>query len=152
MTEQEIRELLLVVLEYSYEHDDWSHPLDDALAGVTAEQASWRPGGDAMGIWDIVLHLAVWNENIIERIKTGEKVRPKEGAWPPRPDVARESDWDSAKSRLRASLDLLRSFIESVPLEKVHASPYGIGDLATRPLHMAYHIGQIVKIRECQGW
>jgi hypothetical protein len=152
MTEQEIRDLLLINFEYSHQHDDWVYPLADALDGITAEQAAWKPGPGLMGIWDIVLHVAAWNENIIERIETGQKARPSEGAWPPKPDSLTEANWEAAKTRLWASIAALRKLIETVPFEKVHSSPYGFGDLVCRFSHMAYHGGQIVKIRECQGW
>lgn len=152
MNEQQIRELLAVAFEYSYLHEDWSNPLDQTLEGITAEQAAWRASPESMGIWDMVLHLAAWNENIIERIQTGENTHPTEGAWPPKPDVPDEHEWEAAKARLLASLDGVKNLIQTAPFEKIQSSPYGFPDLACRCLHMAYHIGQIVKIREIQGW
>ena len=150
--DQELRNLLLVAFEYTYLHEDWSHPLDEALAGLTVEQAAWRPGGKEMGIWDMVLHLAVWNENIIERIETGQNAHPAEGAWPPIPEAKGEADWEVGKARLWASLDSLKNLLETAPFEKIRSSPYGFPDLVCRFTHIAYHIGQIVKIREIQGF
>lgn len=152
MTEQEVLDLLLVTFEYTHTHDDWSNPLAETLEGITAEQAAWRPGPELMGIWDIVLHVATWNDNIIERIETGQNAHPKEGAWPPKPDVLDEAEWSKAKERLFESVATLTKFIETVSFDKIQASPYGFPDLMCRFTHMAYHIGQIVKIRECQGW
>ena len=34
------------------------------------------------------------------------------------------------------------------PLDKINASPYGLGDLICRFTHNGYHLGQISKIRE----
>lgn len=152
MTEQELRDLILTTFEYTYLHDDWSHPLAEVLAGITPDQAAWRPGPDLMGIWDMVLHLTVWNDNIIERIQTGQMTHPSEGAWPPKPVDLDEANWDAAKSDLWASTERLKDLIQTVPFEKIRASPYSFADLACRFTHMAYHIGQIVKLRECQGW
>lgn len=152
MTEQEVRDLLRVGLDYSYLHDDWSEPLTQALEGINAEQAAWRPGPELMGIWDIALHLAVWNENIVERIETGERAHPREGAWPPRTESLGEADWEAAKSRLWHSIEALGNLIDNVPFDKIRSSPYGFGDFTCRFTHLAYHIGQIVKIRECNGW
>src|SRR6185369_15078626 len=98
MTDQETRELLSTAFEYSYLHDDWVYPLSDGLEGISAEQAAWRPGPELMGIWDIVLHVAVWNENIIERIETGEKARPSEGAWPARAPSLTDEEWERARA------------------------------------------------------
>ena len=85
MDEQALRRDVLIAFEYSYQHDDWVYPLADALAGITVDEAVWTPGPDVKGIWDIVLHMAVWTENIVERMRSGERVRPAEGAWPPLP-------------------------------------------------------------------
>ena len=148
MNEEDLRKLLLIGFEYSYLHDDWVNPLKVALAGLTAEQVRWRPD-EGMGIWDIVLHLAVWNENIVARVSSGEAVRPEEGAWPPLPAVTDEVAWVGAKKRLWDSLDSVRSMIEATPVPKLLAAPYGPGDLLCRFIHMGYHIGQITKMREC---
>ena len=147
MEDQEFKDVILTALEYSYLHDDWVNPLSEALDGVSAEGAVWRPGPESKGIWDIVLHLAVWNENIIERMLTGEKCRPAEGAWPAPPDVPDEAAWDAAKQRLWDSLEALRQYIEANPLDEMQG-PYGMGDLFCRFIHNAYHIGQITKARE----
>ncbi len=153
LDDQELRELIRINFEYSYLHDDWVFPLEDALEGLTAEQAAWRPPSEeAMGIWDIVLHLATWNRNIIERIETGENAHPTGGAWPARPEELGEREWDGAKAELWDSIAALKGLIESGAMEKIKESPYGFADLLCRFTHMAYHSGQIVKIRECQGW
>jgi hypothetical protein len=152
MREQETRDLLLMGLEYAYLHSDWTCPLREAMDGLTAEQAGWRPGPGEMGVWDIVLHLTVWNDNIVERIESGLSVRPKEGAWPPLPDEKGESQWEDAKAGLWRSIASLTELVETVPFERVRASPYGFPDLLCRFTHIAYHIGQITKIRECRRW
>lgn len=153
MDEQTLRQTILTAFEYAYMHEDWVNPLDDALVGVTAEQAAWRPpGSEDMGIWDIVLHVAVWNENIVERIETGQNTHPTEGAWPARAAVLDDAAWEAAKQRLRDSLDSVHRLIETVPFEKIDQSPYGLPDLMCRFNHVAYHLGQITKIRECRGF
>src|SRR5438132_4786492 len=41
----------------------WHGPvLDDALAGISAEQAAAHPVAGAHSIWEIVLHVAAWAE------------------------------------------------------------------------------------------
>lgn len=149
MNEEELKKLLMIGFEYSFLHEDWVEPLEDSLAGVTARQARWRPGPEDMGIWDIVLHLAVWNENIVERVATGQVGRPAEGAWPPVPVDGGEEEWEFARARLRKSFEDVRMMIETTPVSKIEASPYGTGDLLCRFIHAGYHIGQIVKMREC---
>ncbi len=148
MDEDAFKRDILTAFEYSYVHDDWVFPLADALAGLTAEEATWRPGPDFKGIWDIVLHMAVWTENIIQRMQRGEPVRPEEGAWPKLPDKPDEQSWAAAQRRLWNSLSALQSYMEANPLDSLSGSPYGLGDLFCRFIHNAYHIGQISKMRE----
>ena len=148
MTEPEIRREIALGFEYSYRHDDWVAPLDEALEGLTADGAAWSPRPDVPSIWAIVLHLAVWNENIVERVRTGEKAHPVEGAWPLLPDRRDEAAWESAKRRLDAALASVQALIEEAPLDTLQASPYGIADLLCRLTHNGYHLGQITKLRE----
>lgn len=148
MEEQDVRRLLVTTLEYAYLYDDWVFPLGEALEGLTPVQAAWRPSPDAKGIWDIVLHVAVWNENIVERIESGEGVRPQEGAWPELPEVRTEEDWQIATNRLWKSIYKLKEVLTSAPFELIENSPWGFPDLMCRIIHVAYHVGQIAKIRE----
>jgi hypothetical protein len=151
MDKQAVRRDVLIAFEYSYQHDDWVNPLADALAGVTAAEAAWRPGPGGKGIWDIVLHMAVWTENIVARMRSGEAVRPAEGAWPPPPAVPDEAAWEAAQRRLWDALAALQAFIETNTLDALAGSPYGLGDLFCRFIHNAYHIGQITKLRELRA-
>jgi hypothetical protein len=151
MDEQAMKRNVLVAFEYSYQHDDWVNPLAEALAGVTAAEAAWRPGPKGKGIWDIVLHMANWTENIVERMRSGEKARPAEGAWPPPPAVPDEAAWEAAQRRLWDALAALRAYIETHSLDELAGSPYGLGDLFCRFIHNAYHIGQITKMRELRA-
>ena len=148
MDEHTIKSDILTAYEYSYIHDDWVYPLTDALAGVTAAEAAWRPGPELKGIWDIVLHMAVWTENIIERMQTREAARPAEGAWPLPPPVPDEGAWQRDQKRLWSALAALHRYIKAHPLDELAAGPYGLGDLLCRFIHNGYHIGQITKMRE----
>lgn len=148
MEDADVRTILKTALEYSYLHESWVNPLTEALDRVTFEQALQVPGPDANCIWSIVLHLAVWNENLVERVRTGEKSRPVEGAWPPLPETPTEEQWEKVKQQLWDSISALGKLIDVEPLVKIEASPYGIPDLICRPIHMAYHIGQITAIKD----
>lgn len=146
MDDEALRRQLLTGLEYCHLHASWVTPLEEALSGLTAEQATRRSDQDSKSIWEIVLHLTVWNENIVERVQSGEPVRPRED-WPGPPEVADEAAWESAKGRLRDSLALVRRLIETEPMAKLAGPPYGLADLLCRFTHTAYHIGQITKMR-----
>lgn len=148
MDDADVRTVLKTAHEYSYLHEEWVNPLAEALEGITLEKALVKPGPDTNCIWSIVLHMAVWNENMVERVLTGEKSRPVEGAWPQLPALPDEKEWEKAKQRLWDSISALGKMIDEEPLDKIEASPYGIPDLICRPIHMAYHIGQITAIKD----
>jgi hypothetical protein len=148
VTDQEVRSDVLVAFEYSYQHEEWVNPLEEALAGIGVKEALWKPIPDAKTIWEIVLHLAVWNENIVERIHTSAHTHPSEGAWPALPKVKDKRAWEAAQKRLWESLASVRSTIEHTSLDHIRSSPFGLGDLFCRFTHNAYHLGQITKMRE----
>ncbi len=120
---QAVKRDLLLAFEYAHNEQDWVFPLTDALAGVTVQEALWKPDVNDPGqrcIWQIVMHMSVWTENIVERM--GQRMRneppgePQEGAWPPLPDTLDEVAWEASKQRLWKSLAALRAHIETTPL------------------------------------
>lgn len=147
---------LLIAFEYSYLHDDWVTPLEEALDGVTAAEAAWNPGPDIPSIWQIVLHMTAWTDNIVQRMAQRRRGmppgRPAEGAWPPCPAVQDEPAWETAKAGLWDALARLRADLEATPLaDQLDHGTWGysqLADLLCRFSHNAYHIGQITKLRQ----
>jgi len=151
MTEAEIKDALLLAYEYCYRHDEWVESAESTLMGLSATDALRRPAATSKCIWEIVLHVAVWNENIVERTKTGEKTRPAEGAWPKLPGTTDDQAWETAKTRLTRSLASIEKMMRDASLDELNGGPYGLADLLCRFFHVAYHLGQIVKLREFRG-
>lgn len=144
MTEAEIKREIAVAFEYAYRHEDWVEPLQSALAELDAERAARRFGPEDRSVGDIVLHLALWNENIVARIQRGDRSHPEE-SWPA--PAEGEVAWEAAQERLRASYAAVIATIEATPLDRL-AGGYGLADLLCRLVHCGYHLGQIVKMRE----
>ena len=66
-------ERILDQLKRAYEGDAWHGPsVREALAGVTAQQAHARPLTNAHSIWELVHHIAVW-ENVGRRRLEGDR-------------------------------------------------------------------------------
>lgn len=96
-------------MERAFEGDAWHGPsLSDILAGVSAEQAAARPVVAAHSIWEIVVHMTVWQRTVRERLQ-GAPTRslPDEEDWPPIEDVTAEA-WAAALGELRSEYELLR--------------------------------------------
>lgn len=147
MTDVEVKDSLSLAFEYCYLHDEWVTSLGEALAGIGIMEAMHRPTPESKCIWEIVLHVAVWNENIIQRMKA-DQARPAEGAWPALPERLGEESWNEAKSRLWKSLQSIADALRDSTLDELNGGPYGLPDLLCRFFHVAYHLGQISKQRE----
>lgn len=153
---------VLIAFEYAHNEEDWVTPLADALDGVTAKDALWKPDlndPEQKCTWQIILHMTVWTENIVERMaqRMHEEPmgRPAEGAWPSLPEVTDEATWSRDKQRLWNALTALRTHIETTPpaalLDQGAVGYSQLADLLCRLIHNAYHIGQITKMCECHA-
>jgi uncharacterized damage-inducible protein DinB len=108
-----------------YEGDDkgeaWHGPaLKPLLKDVTAEQAGRSPNMGAHSIFQLVLHLAYWEEIILRRLQ-GEIVDAPLNSpddWPANRKLA-DSDWKAALSRLEKSQAALRKAVENCSDEKL---------------------------------
>lgn len=92
-----------------YEEDwQWQPSLSKAIEGLTAAQATWKPGPERHSIWQIVRHLILWKRAVLE-------------AWngnPPEGEELGAKDWqdvsgtDAAWQRDRQTLlDISEEFL-----------------------------------------
>jgi len=142
--------LVLALLNEAYEEKTWHGPnLKQALKGVTARQAAWRPGPGRHNIWELALHAAYWKYTVRRRIK-GEKrgsftlkgsnffARPQKGKL-------NENAWRADKELLEhehvALVKTIRKAVSALEGAKVPKSFYGIA------FHDVYHAGQIRLLR-----
>ena len=150
-----VRQDVLIAIEYSHDQDDWVTPLAEALDGVPVEDAVWKPvipSDKVRSIWEIVLHMAVWTENMVVRMHDDPRAHPDEGAWPSMPADRSEEAWEASKARLLEAVESLRREVKSADMA-VLTKPIGDGgnlleDILCRTIHNAYHIGQIIKMKQ----
>jgi hypothetical protein len=60
------KDLLLHHLEHTFQREAWQPALAMAVQGLTAAQASWKPGSDRHSIWQIVRHVTHWKRATFE--------------------------------------------------------------------------------------
>jgi hypothetical protein len=144
------QELLLRLLDEAYQKKTWHGPnLRQAIRGVSAQQAAWRPGAGRHNIWEETLHAAYWKYAVRRRIEGGKRgsfvlkgsnffSRPEKGK-------ANEVAWRADKELLEREHRALRQAIERVlgtpREEKLLRQIYGVA------LHDVYHAGQIRLLR-----
>ncbi|MBW5447061.1 DinB family protein [Cohnella sp. CFH 77786] len=150
-------ELLVQGWEFCYDKEDWYPPLQDALKGVSASQAAWKPEGSAVNsIWENVNHLLFYKERLLARW-TGEETAYPEGVT--NDDTfavpsAEEADWQETLARLervhRGIGEKLAALSEeeldeAIPGRKLEGWAHSL------IRHDAYHTGQIVMLCKLQG-
>jgi uncharacterized damage-inducible protein DinB len=147
-------------LRRAYDGDAWHGPsLVQILQGIDAAQAAATPLPGARSIWETLLHVTAWTDEIRERIRGKTPGEPEAGDWPP---VGPRTDraWQDAQARLRASIEQLEQAMQSFPdarLEETVGPPardqaQGTGvDTYTilhgQVQHLVYHTAQIASFR-----
>jgi uncharacterized damage-inducible protein DinB len=124
----------------------------EALAGLTATQAAWKPAPNCNSIWQIVDHLAaskVWQIDMLEK---GQAASP---VWTqPEGD---EGDWQAAVAQLQDTHARLKITLGQVPEQDLLTIPvpeWGktqLELLLSLAAHEAYHGGQIDYLKGLQA-
>ncbi len=139
-------------LERAFEGRAWSGPaLREVLEGVTPERAAARPIPGAHTIWELVLHVAAW-EDVVRRRLSGETVDLTEEENFPGVLDASARAWKSALAKLEAGNHALRGAIArydsarlDAPLDRQRSTAYVLMHGAIQ--HDLYHAGQIALLR-----
>jgi uncharacterized damage-inducible protein DinB len=148
-------ERILDQLRRAYEGEAWHGPsVREALAGVTAEQAHARPLAGAHTIWELVQHIAVW-EDVGRRRLEGDRAAIEISSpedWPPADDKS-EAAWEQAQAALdrrhqtfvKAISGVSQSRLDEPILEglsSVYVTLHGVIQ------HDLYHAGQIAILKK----
>jgi len=143
---------LVVALREIHGDDAWHGPgFRKTLTGVNASKAFARPIADYRSIWELVLHVAKWEEVFCLRLEGQSIIEPAEGDWPPVTDQS-ESAWqDSLKYADEAHDRLIQivSNLKQADLErKVTGKDYTVAYMLHGIIrHHVYHIGQIALLK-----
>jgi len=108
----------------------WGPSTQHVLRGVTARQAAHRPLPEAHTIWEIALHMASWNREVLRRLRTGICRDPEEGDWPAQPTPT-EENWRSTCDRLEQSFRDLLAEVTAFPADRLNEV---LGEARDRPL------------------
>ena len=146
---------ILDQLKRAYEGNAWHGPsIKELLNGVTGEQAHARPLRNAHSIWELVHHIAVW-EDVGRRRLEGDPAEvpissPED--WPPTEDAS-DAAWEKAKAALERGHQALVAAISRVvetrldqPIlegkSTVYVTLHGVIQ------HDLYHAGQIAILKK----
>ena len=141
----------------SHNGDAWHGPsLSEILEGVTAKQAAAHPVKDAHSIWELVLHIAIWQKHVLDRVERGGMAEvPDELDWP-QVGATTDAAWKAALADLKQQTEALARAVEKLDDAKLN-SPVGGKDydfhymLDSVPHHNLYHAGQIALLKKAKS-
>ena len=154
---------LIDQLTRAHNGDPWhGSPVMEILKGVTPEQAARRPPNGAHSIWELVLHMTGWRNEVARRAKGGPAAEPDGGDYPDvgAPTVER---WKNALDALDLSHAQLVTVVQGMsdddllkPTNDPRNRPLGTGVSYYELLHGivqhdAYHAGQIAILKKVLG-
>lgn len=147
-------------LEREHEGDPWhGSPLREILSGIDAQQAARTPVHGAHSIWELVLHVTGWKNEVARRVAGAPAGLPAEGDWPAVGEPSEER-WQAALRRLEEAHRGLMAAIEELPEARLFEPT---NDPRNRPLgagvsyyvllhgivqHDVYHSGQIALLKK----
>jgi hypothetical protein len=149
-----IRALLARSLGWSDAHVAF----DDAVAGLEPALRGIRPPGLPHSPWELLEHIRITQRDILEfceREDYAEKSWPAD-YWPASPEPPSASAWEESIEAYRRDRSALQQLAERPAVDLESAIPHGDGQTYARELilttdHTAYHVGQLVLVRQALG-
>jgi uncharacterized damage-inducible protein DinB len=146
-----------------FSDDPWHGPSTlSLLEDLTAREAAKHAVPGAHSVWEIVLHMISWHNEVRRRLSGNPPAMPEEGDWP-RIGKVSEAAWRRDLERLGASLTELLNTLDGLREEDLDRIGGGLSDrdpalgtgVTLRAManglvqHNAYHSGQIALLRKC---
>lgn len=142
-----LRSILLEQLRTTHNEKDWFVPINVAVEGLTAEQASWKDGSGNHSVGQLTNHLLFWNRRELAKFKG----QPEEKFSGKNDETFNNFDskkWSDTVKQLDQVMIELEKLVETVDDKKLQAMASEIAHIGA---HNAYHVGQIIFVRKLQG-
>jgi uncharacterized damage-inducible protein DinB len=143
-------------LRRAFEGDAWHGPsMLELLKDVDAVSAAARPVANVHSIWELVLHVAVWDDAALQRL-AGEQTQPTGVANFPVVPKPTQAAWGKAVAHAKRTHDRLIKTVAALPESRLrdrvpgkeydfYFMLYGIAQ------HELYHAGQIAILKKAQS-
>jgi uncharacterized damage-inducible protein DinB len=141
----------------AFEGDAWhGDSLVEILADVDAAAAAARPLPNAHSIWELVLHIAAWDDAVRRRTVTGKAVRLTDAENFPKVKDTSAPAWrkavEWAKQSHNALVNAVAEFPDSRLLEQVPGKTESYDNFfymfSGIVQHELYHAGQIALLKK----
>ncbi len=140
-------------LRRAFDGSAWHGPaLLELLKDVDAATAAGKPLADVHSIWELVLHIAVWDDAGLRRL-SGAKWQPVGSADFPRVIAATDGAWRKAVAATRRTHETLVKTVAALPesrlWERVPGKRYDFYHMLNGiAQHELYHAGQIAILKK----
>ncbi|MBI3568687.1 MAG: DinB family protein [Gemmatimonadetes bacterium] len=129
------------------------------LDGITAADAAARPVPGVHNIWESVLHLVAWTDEVAHRVQGEMAKEPARGDWPAMPEPANDEAWKRTLAELGAARQAVLDALDHSHEEDLHLAVKESGNephtqrtrvqtLAGLAEHDVYHFGQIALLKK----
>jgi uncharacterized damage-inducible protein DinB len=142
-------------LRRAFEGDAWHGPaLLELLRDVDASTAVARPLPDVHRIWELLLHIAAWDDAAIKRL-AGQKWQPTGTANFPSVPKPTGAAWRKAIAQAKRTHNELVKKVEALPdsrlTERVPGKRYNFHFMLHGVVqHELYHAGQIAILKKAR--
>jgi len=142
-----LKSILLEQLRTTHNDKDWFVPANVAVAGITAEQASWTDGKGNHSIGQLAYHLIFWNRQELAKFK-GQTPEKFSGDNNETFNAFDAKKWDATVKELDQVMTDWEKAVETADDDQLQKFSSMIAHVGT---HNAYHVGQMVYMRRLQG-
>lgn len=153
-SEKAVRSLLLEQLEGKNAHVDFNQ----AVQGLTYKQAGIRVEGVPHTIWELIEHIRIAQDDILEFSKNPDYEAPvwPDEYWPADSKPRSKEQFEKSIGAIQKGIKEMKELVRNPQNNLQKLLSYGDGQTLFREAmlivdHNAYHIGQIVLIRRLLG-
>jgi uncharacterized damage-inducible protein DinB len=131
---------------------------DRAVKKLPFDRAGVRPAELPHSAWELLEHIRIAQNDILRFSQGPDHVSPEwpEGYWPASPAPESEAQWKKSVSAIRRDLNAFERLLGERAGQLDKPFPWGQGQTLLREAlliadHNAYHLGQIVLVRQLLG-
>jgi hypothetical protein len=152
--EKALRQMLGKLLDWEGAHVGF----EAAVAGIPPKRRGAQPPGAPHSPWQIVEHLRITQFDILDFCVNPDYEERKwpDDYWPPSATPPSRAAWDESLAQFLRDRRALQKLVADPKVGLTARIPHGSGQTYLRELvlvadHTAYHVGQLVLVRQLLG-
>ena len=149
-----LRNQLLELLHGGHAHATF----EDAVKDMPLELAGVRPPGAPYSAWELLEHIRIAQNDILEFSRSAQYTSPKwpAGYWPKSPAPSGPHLWKGSVDAVLRDRAAFEALVSNPANDLYRKFPWGDGQTLLREAlliadHNAYHVGELVLVRRLLG-